>query len=179
MEASGHRCSEWRYCVVVRRLTPLLRGIGCDVSWTTASAETWRVHRERGAGGGACNASSPCWCESSWRVKRGIIIIIIIIIIVRLSSRHTNSKTSFGLFWHCNAGKQGYDWLKTELILGDHFNKMFSSYDWTLTYDFHLDLLYVMKRWSSFTSTLNVWVKSHFIPTDTHIGLIAVPGPAV
>ena len=65
---------------------------------------------------------------------------------MRLSSHHTNSRTSFGLFWHCNAGKQGYDWLKTELILGDHFNKMFSSYDWTLTYDLRLPFGFTVRN---------------------------------
>jgi len=55
-----YRCSEWRHCVVVRRLTSLLRHIGCVVSETTASVKTGRVHRERGAGGGACNAPLPC-----------------------------------------------------------------------------------------------------------------------
>jgi len=44
--------------IVVRRVTPLLRDIGCVVSQTTAGAETRRVHRARGAGGAACNA--PC-----------------------------------------------------------------------------------------------------------------------
>ena len=45
-----------RHYVVVCRLTPLLRRIGCVLSWTTAVAETRRLHRARGAGGGACNA---------------------------------------------------------------------------------------------------------------------------
>jgi len=32
MEVCRYRCSEWRHCVVVRRLTSLLRRIGCVVS---------------------------------------------------------------------------------------------------------------------------------------------------
>jgi len=32
LEARRYRCSEWRHCVVVRRITPLLRRIGCVVS---------------------------------------------------------------------------------------------------------------------------------------------------
>jgi len=32
-EAYRYRCSEWRHCVVVRRPTPLLRRIGCVVSY--------------------------------------------------------------------------------------------------------------------------------------------------
>jgi len=44
-------CSEWRHYVVVRsRLTPLLRRIGCVVSWTTEGAETRRAHRAKSAG---------------------------------------------------------------------------------------------------------------------------------
>ena len=35
-EACWYRCIEWRHCVVVRRLTPLLHRIGCVVSWTVA-----------------------------------------------------------------------------------------------------------------------------------------------
>ena len=40
----------------LRRITPLLRRIGCVVSQTTAGAETGRVHRAVGCGGGACSA---------------------------------------------------------------------------------------------------------------------------
>jgi len=32
MEACRHRCGELRHCVVTRRLTPLLRRVGCVVS---------------------------------------------------------------------------------------------------------------------------------------------------
>jgi len=50
IETCRYRCSEWRHCVVVRRI-----GIGwlcvvCVVSWMTAGAETWRVHRARSLG---------------------------------------------------------------------------------------------------------------------------------
>jgi len=38
MEARWYRCGEWRHRVVVHKLTPLLRGIGCVVSKTTAGA---------------------------------------------------------------------------------------------------------------------------------------------
>ena len=34
MEACVCRCSEWRYCVVMRRLTPLPRRIGFVLYWT-------------------------------------------------------------------------------------------------------------------------------------------------
>jgi len=37
--ARRYRCCEWRHCVVVRRLMPLLRRVGCVVS---AGAERWR-----------------------------------------------------------------------------------------------------------------------------------------
>jgi len=50
----------WRHRVVVRRITPLLRLIGCVVS-QTAGAETRRCHRARGAGVAACN--SPLLCS--------------------------------------------------------------------------------------------------------------------
>jgi len=40
MEACRYRCSEWRYDVVVSRLTPLLRRISCVVSFMTR-----RIHR--------------------------------------------------------------------------------------------------------------------------------------
>jgi len=41
-EACWYRCIEWRHCVVVRMLTPLLHRIGCVVSWTVA---WWAVRR--------------------------------------------------------------------------------------------------------------------------------------
>ena len=43
-----------------RRLTPLLRGIGCFLPRTTASAQTRRVFCAVGAGRGVCNAPLPC-----------------------------------------------------------------------------------------------------------------------
>jgi len=57
------RCSEWRHCVVLRGLSPLLRCIDCFVSETTSGAETRRFYRAVGAvgaGGGACNSRLPC-----------------------------------------------------------------------------------------------------------------------
>ena len=64
VNACRYRCSEWCYCVVVRRLTPLLRRIGCVASETTAGSETERVLRARGSGGGACNAPLRCCVQS-------------------------------------------------------------------------------------------------------------------
>ena len=60
-EVCWYCCSEWRHCVVARRLTPLLRRIGCVVSWTTAGAETTRVYRASVpvAGSRACNPPLP------------------------------------------------------------------------------------------------------------------------
>ena len=57
-------CNEWRHCVVVRRLTLLLRcgPIRFVVSWTP----TRRVHRARGVGGGVCNAPLPCLQQETW-----------------------------------------------------------------------------------------------------------------
>jgi len=49
-----------RHCIVVRRLTPLLRRIGRVVSQRTAGAMTKRIRHARCAGGGACNALLPC-----------------------------------------------------------------------------------------------------------------------
>ena len=43
MEVYLYHCDDWRHCVGVHRLTPLLRRIGCVVSWTTTGAETSRV----------------------------------------------------------------------------------------------------------------------------------------
>ena len=56
------RCSGWRHCVVVRRLTPLLRRSGRVVSRTMTGAEKKRLRRARGAEGEACNAplTLPC-----------------------------------------------------------------------------------------------------------------------
>jgi len=45
-------------CSVIDGLTPLLRGIGCVVSWTTAGAETRRVYR---AGGAAAESAMHRW----------------------------------------------------------------------------------------------------------------------
>ena len=61
MEVRRYRCRERSYCVVVRRLTPLLRSIGCLVCWTTGGAQTRRVHCARGFGGGACGAPLRCF----------------------------------------------------------------------------------------------------------------------
>ena len=62
VEGCRYRCSEQRHGVVVRRLTPLQRRIRCVVSWTTASAETRRVHRALGCRGRSvqCNVPLPC-----------------------------------------------------------------------------------------------------------------------
>jgi len=57
MSAQQHR--QWRHYNVVHRLTPLLRVTGC-VSKTTADAETRRVLRASGAGGGVCV------CDARW-----------------------------------------------------------------------------------------------------------------
>jgi len=48
------RCSEWRHCVAVRRLTLVLRSTGCDVG-----AEITRFCA-RGGGRGVCDAPLPC-----------------------------------------------------------------------------------------------------------------------
>ena len=45
----------------MRRLTPLLRSIGCLVCWTTGGAQTRRVHCASGFGGGACGAPLRCF----------------------------------------------------------------------------------------------------------------------
>jgi len=60
MEARRCRYSDWRHCVVVRRLTPLLRRIGCILFYTIVGAETRRASRAGGDGGGVCNAPLPC-----------------------------------------------------------------------------------------------------------------------
>ena len=57
--------SQRRRCSVVRRLTPLLLGVGCVVSRTTAGAETRRVHCARGVGGGVCECDAPLPCVIS------------------------------------------------------------------------------------------------------------------
>jgi len=75
MEECSCRCSEWRHCVVVRRITPLLRRIGWVMFHRrrTAGAETRRVHRARGGGGGACSGPLLClqW-SSRTRVGRAV-----------------------------------------------------------------------------------------------------------
>ena len=50
MEARRCRYSDWRHCVVVRRLTPLLRRIGCILFYTIVGAETRRASRAGGDG---------------------------------------------------------------------------------------------------------------------------------
>ena len=45
METCQDGWSEWRYCIVVQKLSNLLRRIGCVVSCTTANAESGRVLR--------------------------------------------------------------------------------------------------------------------------------------
>ena len=50
VEACRYRCSEWRHCIALRKLTPLLRRIGCVVSERTAGTETRWVNRARCAG---------------------------------------------------------------------------------------------------------------------------------
>jgi len=51
------RKSQRRHCSVVRRLTPLLFGVGCVLSQTPAGAKTGRVYHARVAGIKACDAS--------------------------------------------------------------------------------------------------------------------------
>jgi len=41
--------------------TPAASYFGCVVSWTTAGAETRRVHRASGVMGGACNEPLRCY----------------------------------------------------------------------------------------------------------------------
>ena len=75
MEECSCRCSEWRHCVVVRRITPLLRRIGWVMFHRrrTAGAETRRVHRARGGGGAACSGPLLCLQWSSRpRVGRAV-----------------------------------------------------------------------------------------------------------
>jgi len=55
MKACRYRRSERSHCVVVRRLTSLLRCIDRVVSETISGAETRRVYRADGDGFGACN----------------------------------------------------------------------------------------------------------------------------
>ena len=51
------RMSQRRRYSVVRRLTPLLFGVGCVLSQTPAGAKTGRIYHARGAGIKACDAS--------------------------------------------------------------------------------------------------------------------------
>jgi len=44
-EACRYRCGEWRHCVVVRRLTPLLCRIGCAVSIRRRRAPSCKGYR--------------------------------------------------------------------------------------------------------------------------------------
>jgi len=55
------RLASLRRCVVVRRLTPLLRRIGCVVLDDGWRRNYRRVRRARGDGGGACNAPLASW----------------------------------------------------------------------------------------------------------------------
>jgi len=48
-EACRYRCSKWRHCIVVHRLTSLQLRVGCFMSWTLVGTETGLVHRARGA----------------------------------------------------------------------------------------------------------------------------------
>jgi len=102
VEASWWRCSERRHCIFVRRLTPLQRRNGCVVFWTMTGAETRRVHRARGVGGGACNAPSLSW------IMRQIFITILIITSWTLQKRLNRSRMGLVLFFSRPRSEIGY-----------------------------------------------------------------------